>query len=68
MTYRLRLTITYYPDDDYYILKWDTREHRCEDFEDALKILIKNAVIVNTDLCESCSIADDFKLYENLWD
>lgn len=69
MTYKLRLTITYYPDDDYYILKWDTKEHRCEDFEDALKILIKNAVIANTDLCESAgSIADDFKLYENLWD
>jgi hypothetical protein len=69
MTYRLRLTITYYPDDDYYTLKWDTKEHRCEDFEDALKILIKNAVIVNTDLCESAgSIADDFKAYENLWD
>jgi hypothetical protein len=69
MTYRLRLNITYYPDDDYYILKWDTKEYRCEDFEDALKILIKNAVIANTDLCESASsIADDFKLYENLWD
>jgi hypothetical protein len=61
MTYRLRLTITYYPDDDYYILKWDTKEHRCEDFEDALKILIKNAVIANTDLCESCSLAEELE-------
>ena len=39
-----------------------------DDYEDVLKALIEEGIIGETDLCESSSIADDFKEYENLWD
>ena len=56
-----------------YLLQLTTKESvkeiNCDDFEKVLDILLDAGLINNTDLCESVdSMADDFKLYENLWD
>ena len=48
--------------------KENVKEISCEDFEKVLDILLDAGLINNTDLCESAgSIADEFKLYENLF-
>ena len=54
-----------------YLLQLTTKESvkeiSCEDFEEVLDILLDAGLINNTDLCESCAIAEEFKLYENLF-
>ena len=55
-----------------YLLQLTTKESvkeiNCDDFEKVLDILLDAGLINNTDLCESAgSIADEFKLYENLF-
>ena len=51
-----------------YLVQVDGSDSAWKDYEDVLKLLIIEGIIGNTDLCESTSsIADDFKLYENLW-
>jgi hypothetical protein len=39
----------------------------CDYEKDILELFLIAGAIKNTNLCESASIADDFKLYENLW-
>jgi len=52
-----------------YLVQVDGSDSAWKDYEDVLKLLIIEGIIGNTDLCESAgSIAEDFKLYENLWD
>lgn len=66
----LNIKIVYDPvDDDYELItNGKTSLSGCAYEKDILPILIAGGVINNTDLCESAgSIADDFKLYENLW-
>jgi hypothetical protein len=57
-------------DDDYELItNGKTSLSGCDYKKDILPLLQAGGVIANTDLCESAgSIADDFKLYENLWD
>lgn len=67
----LNIKIVYDPvDDDYELItNGKTSLSGCDYEKDILPILLAGGVISNTDLCESAgSIADDFKLYENLWD
>lgn len=52
-----------------YVVQVDGYDTECDDYEEVLKTLIIEGIITDTDLCESTgSIADDFKLYENLWE
>lgn len=66
----LNLKMEYQPVTDDYIFTVDGKTSKgWAWFEDILELLITGGVIKNTNLCESAgSIADDFKLYENLWD
>ena len=50
-----------------YLVQVDGYDNNCKDYEEVLKLLIIEGIISDTDLCESASYADDFKLYENLW-
>jgi hypothetical protein len=67
----LNIKIVYNQADDEYelITNGRTSLSGCDYEKDILPLLQAGAVINNTDLCESAgSIAEDFKLYENLWD
>jgi hypothetical protein len=67
----LNIRIVYNPADDDYelITNGRTSLSGCDYEKDILPLLIAGGIINNTDLCESASsIADDFKLYENLWE
>ncbi len=66
----LHVRIIYNPNTDDYIFTAGSKTLKGNnDFEeDILTMLVAAAVIKNTDLCESTSIAEDFKTYENLWD
>jgi hypothetical protein len=67
----LNIKIGYEPDTDDYTFQVDggTTGKGWDYEEDILPLLQAAGVITNDDLCESASsIADDFKLYENLWD
>ena len=50
-----------------YLVQVDGYDNNCKDWEEVLKLLIIEGIIGDTDLCESASYAEDFKLYENLW-
>lgn len=50
-----------------YLVQIDGKDFYDNSYEDVLNLLLDIEVIKNTDLCESFSIADDFKAYENLW-
>ena len=64
----LNLRMEYQPATDDYIFTVDGKTSKgWAWFEDILELLITGGVIKNTNLCESSSFADDFKLYENLW-
>jgi hypothetical protein len=70
-TKNLNIKIGYDPADDDYVLVTNNKVtlSSCDYKKDILPLLIAGGVINNTNLCESTdSIADDFKLYENLWD
>ncbi len=64
----LPIKIIFKPYVPCYLLQIDGKDFSCEDFEEVLDILLDIEVIKNTDLCESASMAEDFKVYENLWD
>lgn len=66
----LNIKIIYEPaTDDYTFIVGNGTPGKGWDYEkDILDLLVAGGVISNTDLCESCPLADDFKLYENLWD
>ncbi len=66
----LNIRIEYQPTTDDYILTIDGKSSNGWAWvEDILALLKIGGVIKDIDLCESASsIADDFKLYENLWD
>ena len=66
----LNIRIVYDPADDDYelITNGKTSLSGCDYENDILPILIAGGIISNTNLCESTSFADDFKLYENLWE
>jgi hypothetical protein len=65
----LNLRMEYQPVTDDYIFTVDGKTSKgWAWFEDILELLIIGGVIKNTNLCESASFAEDFKLYENLWD
>ena len=52
-----------------YTLTVGNHSESYDDYEDVLKALIEEGIIGDTDLCESVSsIAEDFRVYENLWD
>lgn len=51
-----------------YLVQVDGQDTTCDDYEDVLKLLIIEGIIGDTDLCEAASFAEDFRLYENLWD
>lgn len=65
----LNIRIVYDPADDDYelITNGKTSLSGCDYENDILPILIAGGIISNTNLCESTSFADDFKLYENMW-
>lgn len=65
----LNIRIEYQPTTDDYILTIDGKASKGWTWlYDILELLKIGGVIKNTNLCESASsIADDFKLYENLW-
>lgn len=70
-TKNLNIKITYDPATEDYtmVTNGSSTLEGCDYEEDILPLLQAGAVIANTDLCESAgSMADDFKLYENLWD
>jgi len=50
-----------------YLVQVDGYDNNCDTFEDVLKLLIIEGIIGDTDLCESTSFADDFKIYEDMW-
>lgn len=67
----LNIKIIYEPaTDDYTFIAGNGTPGKGWDYEkDILDLLVVGGVISNTDLCESTDfIADDFRLYENLWD
>jgi hypothetical protein len=65
----LNLRMEYQPVTDDYIFTVDGKTSKgWAWFEDILELLIIGGVIKNTNLCESASFAEDFELYENLWD
>ena len=63
----LPIKIIFKPYVPCYLLQIDGKDFSCKDFEEVLDILLDIEVIKNTDLCESASFAEDFRLYENLW-
>jgi hypothetical protein len=65
----LNIKITYDPADDSYtmVTNGSSTLEGCNWEEDILPLLIAGGVIANDDLCESCHLADEFKLYENLF-
>ena len=65
----LNIRIVYDPvDDDYELItNGKTSLSGCDYEKDILPILIAGGIISNTNLCESASFADDFRLYENMW-
>jgi hypothetical protein len=70
-TKNLNIKIGYDPADDDYVLVTNNKVtlSGCDYEKDILPLLQAGGIISNTNLCESAgSIADDFKLYENLWE
>lgn len=51
-----------------YLVQIDGKDFYDNEYEDVLNLLLDIEVIKNTDLCESASIAEDFRTYETLWD
>lgn len=51
-----------------YTLTIEDTSQSYDDYEDVLDALIIEGIIGDTDLCESASFAEDFRLYESLWD
>ena len=51
-----------------YVLTVGNNSESFDDYEDVLDALIIEGIIGDTDLCESASFAEDFRLYESLWD
>ena len=49
-----------------YALTIENHREVYDDYEDVLKALIEEGIIGETDLCES-TLAEDFQLYESLW-
>lgn len=50
-----------------YTLTVEDTSQSFDDYEDVLDALIIEGIIGDTDLCESASFAEDFRLYESLW-
>ena len=50
-----------------YLVQVDGYDNNCKDWDEVLKLLIIEGIIGDTDLCESSSYADDFKIYEDMW-
>ena len=65
----LNIKIIYEPvTDDYTFIVGNGTPGKGWDYEkDILGLLVAGGVISNTDLCESCALAEEFKLYENLF-
>jgi hypothetical protein len=65
----LRLIVVYKPycNPPCYTIRANDKEVNELTYEEILDLFKMAAVISDTDLCES-TIAEDFKLYENLWD
>jgi hypothetical protein len=64
---KVNVTLIRQPQSATYVLRVGNHREVYDDYEDVLRALIEEGIIGETDLCESASIAEDFKLYENLW-
>lgn len=64
----VKIKIERLPQFPNYVLKIGNYRRSYDDYDDLLDALIEEGIIANTDLCESASIVEDFRAYENLWD